>query len=191
VPGPLRSNELGFFLWDMMIYFLSGLALLLIILAAFNYTSLSVARSLMRAKEVGVRKTIGATRGRIITQFLLEAVLVSLFSLVISVVILQFLLPGFSGMKMMSILEIRPQQNYTYFLFIVLAILSDYRGYAGFISTFNPYQVLKVFLISSIQQNNPQEDPACYTICLFHDFHHYNHFAVQANELYGKCQYGF
>jgi len=147
VPGPLRSNELGFFLWDVMIYFLSGLALLLIILAAFNYTSLSVARSLMRAKEVGIRKTIGATRGRIITQFLLEAVLVSLFALVISVVILQFLLPGFSGMKMMSILEIRPQQNFTlYILFFALAIFIGLLAGilpAVYISAFNPYQVLK------------------------------------------------
>ena len=64
VPGPLRANELGFFLWNVMVYFLSGLALVLIILAAFNYTSLSIARSLLRAKEVGVRKTLGATRGK-------------------------------------------------------------------------------------------------------------------------------
>jgi len=147
VPGPLRGNELGFFLWNAMVYFLSGLALVLIILAAFNYTSLSIARSLLRAKEVGVRKTLGATRGKVITQFLLEAVLISLLALVVSVVLLQFLLPGFTGMTMMSILEIRPQQNYTvYLLFFIFAIITGLVAGilpAVFISSFSPQNVLK------------------------------------------------
>ncbi len=147
VPGPLRANELGFFLWNVMVYFLSGLALVLIFLAAFNYTSLSIARSLLRAKEVGVRKTLGATRGKIIVQFLLEAVIISLLSLVVSVVLLQFLLPGFTGMKMMSILEIRPQQNYVvYLLFFIFALVTGlFAGIlpAFFISSFSPQHVLK------------------------------------------------
>jgi putative ABC transport system permease protein len=147
VPGPLRANELGFFLWNIMVYFLSGLALVLIILAAFNYTSLSIARSLLRAKEVGVRKTLGATRGKIIIQFLLEAVIISLLALVVSVVLLQFLLPGFTGMKMMSILEIRPQQNYVvYLLFLIFALITGILAGilpAFFISSFNPQYVLK------------------------------------------------
>jgi putative ABC transport system permease protein len=147
VPGPLRANELGFFLWNVMVYFLSGLAFVLIILAAFNYTSLSVARSLLRAKEVGVRKTLGATRGKIIAQFLLEAVIISLLALVVSVVLLQFLLPGFTGMKMMSILEIRPQQNYVvYLLFFIFALITGVLAGilpAFFISSFSPQNVLK------------------------------------------------
>jgi putative ABC transport system permease protein len=150
VPGPLRGNEIGFFLWDVMVYFLAGLALLLIILAAFNYTSLSVARSLMRAKEVGIRKTIGATRGKIIVQFLFEAVFISLLALIISVLLLQFLLPGFTGMKMMSILEIRPQQNVTvYIFFLVFAIFTGLLAGilpAFFISAFDPQFVLKGLL---------------------------------------------
>jgi putative ABC transport system permease protein len=147
VPGPLRANELGFFLWNVMVYFLSGMALVLIILAAFNYTSLSIARSLLRAKEVGVRKTLGATRGKIIVQFLLEAVIISVLALVVSVVLLQFLLPGFTGMKMMSILEIRPQQNYmVYILFFLFALFTGLLAGilpALFISSFNPQNVLK------------------------------------------------
>jgi putative ABC transport system permease protein len=147
VPGPLRANELGFFLWNVMVYFLSGLALVLVILAAFNYTSLSIARSLLRAKEVGVRKTLGASRGKIIVQFLLEAVIISLLALVVSIVLLQFLLPGFTGMKMMSILEIRPQQNYVvYLLFLIFALITGLLAGilpAFFISSFNPQHVLK------------------------------------------------
>lgn len=61
------------------------LILSLTLLSAFNYISLSLARSLSRAQEVGIRKTIGATRGQIIGQFLTEATLVSLFALLFTV----------------------------------------------------------------------------------------------------------
>jgi putative ABC transport system permease protein len=53
----------------------------LTLLAAFNYISLALARAFSRAQEVGVRKTIGATRGQVIGQFLMESVLVSLLAL--------------------------------------------------------------------------------------------------------------
>ncbi len=61
------------------------LILALTLLSAFNYISLALARALSRAQEVGVRKTIGATRGQIIGQFLMEAILVSLFALLFTV----------------------------------------------------------------------------------------------------------
>lgn len=57
------------------------LILSLTLLSAFNYISLALARAFSRAQEVGVRKTIGATRGQIIGQFLMESTLVSLFAL--------------------------------------------------------------------------------------------------------------
>src|SRR5690606_2754983 len=60
------------------------LSIFVIVSACFNYTNLSVARALRRAKEVGVRKVIGASQAQVISQFLLEAVVVSLFSLVLA-----------------------------------------------------------------------------------------------------------
>lgn len=57
------------------------LILALTLLAAFNYNSLALARAFSRAQEVGVRKTIGATRGQVIGQFLMESTIVSLFAL--------------------------------------------------------------------------------------------------------------
>ncbi|MHA4844091.1 ABC transporter permease [Flavitalea antarctica] len=61
------------------------LILSLTLLSAFNYISLSLARAFSRAKEVGVRKTIGATRGQVIGQFLLEAILISILALLLTV----------------------------------------------------------------------------------------------------------
>ena len=147
VPGPLLGNEIGVFMPKIFILFLGGLALVIIVSAAFNYTSLSVARSMLRAKEVGVRKTFGASRSQIIIQFLSEAVVIAIISLLMAIVLLQFLLPAFSGMQLMSLLEIRPEQNtsvYLWFLLFALAtgLLSGALP-AVFISAFKPIFVLK------------------------------------------------
>jgi putative ABC transport system permease protein len=61
------------------------LILTLTLLSAFNYISLSLARAFSRAKEVGIRKTIGATRGQVIGQFLMEAILISILALLFTV----------------------------------------------------------------------------------------------------------
>jgi putative ABC transport system permease protein len=63
----------------------------LTILSAFNYISLSLARAFSRAQEIGIRKTIGATRSQIIKQFLMEATLVSLFALLFTAPFVQIL----------------------------------------------------------------------------------------------------
>ena len=147
VPGPLLGNELGVFLPKVIILFLGGLALVIIISAAFNYTSLSIARSMLRSKEVGVRKSFGAFRYQLIIQFLVEAVVLALISLLLSIVLLQFLLPAFSGMQMMSLLEIRPQQNIRIYLwFLLFAFITGMLSGAlpaVVISAFKPVSVLK------------------------------------------------
>lgn len=147
VPGDFIANEIGVFLPKIFIIFLGGLALIIIISAAFNYTSLSMARSLLRAKEVGVRKTLGAKRRQIILQFLSEAILVAIFALIFAVIILQLILPGFSGLKLMSLLEIRPEQNFmVYFWFFIFALITGFLSGilpSIYISSFNPIKVLK------------------------------------------------
>ncbi len=147
VPGPLLGNEIGVFMPRVFILFLGGLALVIIISAAFNYTSLSVARSMMRAKEVGIRKTFGAFRSQVIIQFLAEAVVIAVISLALAIALLQFLLPAFSGMQMMSLLEIRPEQNTKIYLwFLVFALITGIISGilpAVVISAFKPVSVLK------------------------------------------------
>ncbi len=147
VPGPLLGNEIGMFLPKVFIIFLAGLALVIIISAAFNYTSLSVARSMLRAKEVGVRKTFGAFRSQVISQFLMEAVVIAVISLLLAVALLQLLLPAFSGMQLMSMLEIRPEQNVKIYLwFLVFALVTGLLSGAlpaFVISAFKPASVLK------------------------------------------------
>ena len=68
-----------------------GMALAIILLAAFNYINLTLARSLSRAKEVGIRKVTGALRYQLISQFVCEAILIAFLSLVAGYLILNLM----------------------------------------------------------------------------------------------------
>jgi putative ABC transport system permease protein len=76
---PMR-NEIGMVMPTLVLYTLAGLALIIILSASFNYTNLSIARSLKRSREVGIRKVIGAQRGQVIGQFMAESVILALLS---------------------------------------------------------------------------------------------------------------
>ena len=71
-------------------------ALFIFLIACINFMNLSTAQSSIRAKEIGIRKTIGARKGQIISQFISESVLLALLSLVLSGILVMILLPGFN-----------------------------------------------------------------------------------------------
>jgi len=73
-------------------YFEMGVALLILLAACFNYTNLTIARALTRAKEVGIRKIVGASRHQVFAQYLVESVLLSLLSLSFAWIILGFII---------------------------------------------------------------------------------------------------
>jgi len=75
------------------VYIFSAIALFILLIACINYMNLSTARSVLRAREIGVRKVIGAQRKEIITQFLSESVLVTFIALSIAVLLTFLLLP--------------------------------------------------------------------------------------------------
>lgn len=147
VPGPLLGNEIGFFIPRLVILFMVVLAGLLILTSAFNYTNLSLAKALTRAREIGVRKVTGAFRSQILFQFLAESVLSAILALLLAYVFLQFLRPAFEGLKFMSLLEVSLSENLVlYFWFLAFAILTGLIAGmlpALYMSTFNPIAVFK------------------------------------------------
>jgi len=80
------------------IYVLSLIAALIVVIACINFMNLATARSAQRAREVGVRKAMGSYRRQLVAQFLTEAILVSVISLIIAVVMVYFLLPSFDNL---------------------------------------------------------------------------------------------
>ncbi len=79
-------------------YILSGIALLVLLIACINFMNLSVGRSSARAKEVGVRKVLGARRGQLMKQFWSEALLMSGLALVLGLVLAWVFLPTFNAL---------------------------------------------------------------------------------------------
>jgi putative ABC transport system permease protein len=82
--GEQLPNSMGSVMPGIVLWIVSGLALVVILSACFNYTNLSIARSMRRNKEIGLRKVIGAGKSHVRQQFLAEAVILSLVALVLS-----------------------------------------------------------------------------------------------------------
>ena len=74
------------------IYTFGAIAFFILLVACINYMNLATARSAKRAKEVGMRKVLGATRHQLVTQFMAESIVLALISTVIAIVVVQFLL---------------------------------------------------------------------------------------------------
>ncbi|NOT76766.1 MAG: FtsX-like permease family protein [Cyclobacteriaceae bacterium] len=80
----------------MYVYFFSGIAVLIMIIACINFMNLATARSAGRAKEVGLRKALGSLRTQMIGQFLAESMMYSFGAVVLSLIACYFLLPQFN-----------------------------------------------------------------------------------------------
>jgi putative ABC transport system permease protein len=126
--------------------FLFLIAFFIICIAWINYINLATARSLERAKEVGVRKVLGALRGELIRQFMLESLLLNLMALLVAIIITLTVNPLFarlSGRSLTSIMNI-PIAYKEYFLVLLLAgtFLSGIYP-ALVLSRYQPVAVLK------------------------------------------------
>ncbi len=120
-------------------------AVFILLIACINFMNLATARSTRRAKEVGLRKVIGALRSSLITQFIGEAMLLTFLSIVIAVVLASLLLPAFNALtgKQLSMPVTQP------LFWAMLAGLLVITGFVAgsypalFLSSLKPVKVLK------------------------------------------------
>lgn len=107
----------------VVLWILGGLALVVILSACFNYTNLSMARSMRRFKEVGLRKAIGAGKSQLWQQFLVEAIMISLAALLLSFLLFLVLRPQLINlapeMQRMVKLELSPSMVVAFIVFSV------------------------------------------------------------------------
>ena len=121
------------------------IGIFVLILACINFMNLSTARSEKRAKEVGIRKTLGSQRGQLIAQFLSESFLVVVFAFVSAVALVLLSLNGFNDLARKEM--VFPWANPSFWSisvgFIVVTALLAGSYPALYLSSFKPVQVLK------------------------------------------------
>lgn len=127
-------------------YIFGIIGLFILVIAIINFMNLSTARSTERAQEVGIRKTLGVRPKQLINQFLSEAILVSLFSLVLSLVLLVFMLPLFNDLsgKTFTLGQMMGWRSVVLLPLLALGIGLLAGSYpAAVLSRFRPIEVLK------------------------------------------------
>jgi putative ABC transport system permease protein len=128
------------------VYIFSFITLLILAIACFNYINITTARAAERAKEVGVRKVMGALRKELIKQFMSESILNVLLALLISLLLVKLFLPTFNllAAKQLSLASVF-QPVVTITLLTILLAISLLGGVypALVLSGFNPVKVLK------------------------------------------------
>lgn len=128
------------------VYLLSAISIFMIIIACINFMNLSTARSAGRAKEVGIRKTVGAPKGRLITQFLFESMILSAISTILAVGALYLALPFFNQLTTKSIGYefIFSEYSLTAIAIIMIVVGLLAGSYPAFyLTSFAPAEVLK------------------------------------------------
>lgn len=146
-PGMLVSNEPSQQLPIIVYYFLSFLALVIVISACLNYTNLATARALTRAKEIGIRKVTGAFRKDLVYQFLSESIITAMLALAMASLLLIFLKAAFMELWINQYLHFELQGNLP--VYLTFAGLALFIGLvAGFypalrLSGYQPIRALK------------------------------------------------
>lgn len=127
------------------VHIFSIVAVFILLIACINFMNLSTARSVKRAREIGVRKVVGALRSSLIQQFISESLLITTLSVVVSLVMLVLLLPLFNQVTQKQIELPFHQVTFWIELVGVTVITGLIAGSypALFLSGFNPVKVLK------------------------------------------------
>ncbi len=131
----------------------SLIAIFILLIACINFMNLTTARSVKRAKEIGVRKVMGALRALLIRQFIGEAVLLALISVILALILTSLALPAFNHLTGKDIIV--PYKEFSFWISILALTLVTgiFSGSypAFFLSAFNPIQVLKGTLKSGLR----------------------------------------
>ena len=123
-----------------------SIGLLILLIASINYMNLATAKSMMRSKEVGVRKSLGSSRWALMAQFLQESLLVTLVALLIALVLVAIALPTFNNLadKQFTVASLGQTDVLIGLVLIWLGVAFVAGSYpAIFLSGFKPVAVLK------------------------------------------------
>ncbi|MDB5144321.1 MAG: Duplicated orphan permease [Mucilaginibacter sp.] len=137
--GKIDGGRIGY------VHLFSIVAIFILLIACINFMNLTTARSVKRAKEIGVRKVVGAVRGVLIRQFISESLLLTSMAVMVSLFMLVALLPYFNQITQKQIELPFHEPLFWVKLLVITLITGVISGSypALFLSSFNPVKVLK------------------------------------------------
>ncbi len=128
------------------VFLFSGVALFILFIACINFINLATARYANRAMEVGLKKTLGASRGSLIRQFLGETFFVTFLAVLLACLLAALALPllrSVSGQEFSAVIFLRPLYVLSFVLFVIVVGVVAGSYPAFFLSSFDPAQTLK------------------------------------------------
>jgi putative ABC transport system permease protein len=131
-----------------------SIAILIVLIAAINFMNLSTAQASRRAKEVGIKKVAGSTRGMLVSQFLSESFILSFIALIVALIFIKLSLPYFNNLLGANLTLGLFSSWFTIPLLILFSLFVGFLAGsypALFLSSFNPYEVLKGSVKNSMQ----------------------------------------
>ncbi len=150
---PIKDIHLTDRMWSIesggsktSVYIFSIIAVLILVIACFNFMNLSTALARRRSLEVGVRKTMGANKKQLVSQFLTESFILAVISFVLALLIIEIILPNYNTFanKSLSLLTLGKTENLLLLLIIIIGtgIIAGLYP-AVYLSSFKPIAVLK------------------------------------------------
>jgi putative ABC transport system permease protein len=165
-------------------YILATIGILILLVACINFITLSVGRSTTRALEVGVRKALGAERKQLIRQFWGEALLVTVVSVVVGLIVAFALIKPFNQIiNRHLVFHFDPLFIAFFILLIVIIALIAGIYPAIILSGFNPIEVLKGKLKTKDSAGLFRKGINCRPVCSLNRYDHLHHRDRQTNEL--------
>jgi putative ABC transport system permease protein len=138
--GQVRSSDIAY------TYIFSAVAIFILLIAVINFMNLATARSERRSKEVGIRKTPGTSKYRLVWQFIIESILMTAFAVFLAGMLLKLVLPGFNHLSGKELNLEFFNNSFTIPLLAIFTILigtlaGSYPAF--YLSSFRPGQILK------------------------------------------------
>jgi putative ABC transport system permease protein len=123
------------------------MALLILLIASFNFTNTSIASSSRRLKEIGIRKVVGGQKRHIIVQFLAENIVVCFLALLVAIGIATFLVPAYSSLWEYMSIKLTFRGHYSFWIYLMLLLMATgilAGAYPAFyVSSFRPVAILQ------------------------------------------------
>ena len=133
------------------VYLYTIVALFILVIACVNFINLATARSAKRAREVGMRKVMGALRPMLIRQFIAESLLYSIFALILAILLVNLILPWFNNFAQKDLVLDFVSNRFLWILLLAITLITGFvaGSYPAFyLSAYKPIDTLKGEIIS-------------------------------------------